>query len=121
MPRERTEHSWRVESVGWRYRKAPRQIHLYPAPKNTRLTPMRNRLPSGCRLRWPVGDCVMDMALGQNTRAVGMAKPHSGFVLQGLGDGGQERIVSILCYHFLDTGWTLLLCAFEDRDTNPYF
>src|SRR3546814_2879039 len=49
-------HSWGVESVGWRYRKAPRQIRLYPAPKNTRLTPMRNRLPWGCRLRWPDGD-----------------------------------------------------------------
>src|SRR3546814_11517677 len=76
---------------------------------------MRNRLPSGCRLRWPDGDCVMDMALGQNTRAVGMAKPHIGFVLQGLGAGGAERIVSLLCNHFAAQGWTVTLFAFEGR------
>src|SRR3546814_16550436 len=82
---------------------------------------MRNRLPSGCRLRWPDGDCVMDMALGQNTRAVGMAKPHIGFVLQGLGAGGSERIVSLLCNHFAAQGWTVTLFAFEDRVTTPYY
>src|SRR3546814_19120794 len=63
----------------------------------------------------------MDMAWGQNTRAVGMAKPHIGFVLQGLGAGGSERIVSLLCNHFAAHGWTVTLFAFEDRDTTPYY
>src|SRR3546814_9155258 len=61
------------------------------------------------------------MALGQNTRAVGMAKPHIGFVLQGLGAGGSERIVSLLCNHFAAQAWTVTLFAFEDRDTTPYY
>src|SRR3546814_11721982 len=76
---------------------------------------MRNRLPSGCRLRWPDGDCVMDMALGKNTRAVGMAKPHIGFVLQGIGAGGSERIDSLLCNNFAAQGWNGTLSAEERR------
>src|SRR3546814_20867789 len=50
-----------------------------------------------------------------------MAKPHIGFVLQGLGAGGSERIVSLLCNHFAAQGWTVTLFAFEDRDTTPYY
>src|SRR3546814_8165234 len=41
--------------------------------------------------------------------------------LQGLGAGGSERIVSLLCNHFAAQGWTVTLFAFEDRDTTPYY
>src|SRR3546814_1270233 len=49
------------------------------------------------------------------------ASDRIGFVLQGLGAGGSERIVSLLCNHFAAQGWTVTLFAFEDRDTTPYY
>ena len=47
--------------------------------------------------------------------------PHIAFVLQGLGAGGSEHIVSLLCNHFAALGWTVSLLAFEHRETVPYY
>jgi glycosyltransferase involved in cell wall biosynthesis len=47
--------------------------------------------------------------------------PHIAFVLQGLGAGGSEHIVSLLCNHFATLGWTVSLLAFEHRETVPYY
>lgn len=47
--------------------------------------------------------------------------PHIAFVLQGLGAGGSEHIVSLLCNHFAALGWTVSLLAFEHRETMPYY
>lgn len=47
--------------------------------------------------------------------------PHVAFVLQGLGAGGSEHIVSQLCDHCVRSGWTVTLIAFEHPDTRPYY
>ena len=47
--------------------------------------------------------------------------PHVAFVLQGLGAGGSEHIVSQLCNHFAGLGWTVSLLPFEHHDTVPYY
>lgn len=47
--------------------------------------------------------------------------PRIAFVLQGLGAGGSEHIVSQLCNHFAALGWTVSLLAFEHRDAEPYY
>lgn len=46
---------------------------------------------------------------------------HIAFVLQGLGAGGSEHIVSQLCNHCAATGWTVTLIAFEDPAARPYY
>lgn len=46
---------------------------------------------------------------------------HVAFVLQGLGAGGSEHIVSQLCNHFAGRGWTVTLLAFEDKAARPYY
>jgi len=47
--------------------------------------------------------------------------PSIAFVLPGLGAGGSEHIVSLLCNHFAAQGWTVALIAFEDPSTAPYY
>ncbi|MEW9857045.1 glycosyltransferase family 4 protein [Novosphingobium sp. M1R2S20] len=47
--------------------------------------------------------------------------PSIAFVLQGLGAGGSEHVVSQLCNHFAGKGWKVTLLAFDDRDTEPYY
>jgi Glycosyltransferase len=51
----------------------------------------------------------------------GARKPRIVFVLQGLGAGGSEHIVSQLCNHFAGQGWHVTLLAFEDRGSTPYY
>lgn len=48
-------------------------------------------------------------------------KPRIAFVLQGLGAGGSEHIVSQLCNHFAALGWTVSLLGFEHHDAVPYY
>ncbi|MET1756684.1 glycosyltransferase family 4 protein [Novosphingobium sp. RD2P27] len=43
------------------------------------------------------------------------------FVLQGLGAGGSEHIVSQLCNHFAAKGWKVTLLAFDERESIPYY
>lgn len=47
--------------------------------------------------------------------------PNVVFVLPGLGAGGSEHIVSLLCNHFAALGWTVRLIAFEDETTPAYY
>ena len=47
--------------------------------------------------------------------------PRIAFVLQGLGAGGSEHIVSQLCNHFAALGWTVSLLAFEHHEAAPYY
>lgn len=47
--------------------------------------------------------------------------PHVAFVLQGLGAGGSEHIVSQLCNHFARQHWTTTLLAFDEQATRPYY
>lgn len=47
--------------------------------------------------------------------------PNIAFVLPGLGAGGSEHIVSLLCNHFAALGWTVRLIAFEDEATPAYY
>src|SRR5688500_16755064 len=48
-------------------------------------------------------------------------RPHIAFVLPGLGAGGSEHIVSLLCNYFAELEWTVTLLAFEERDVLPYY
>uniref|UniRef100_UPI0035CA9281 glycosyltransferase family 4 protein n=1 Tax=uncultured Sphingomonas sp. TaxID=158754 RepID=UPI0035CA9281 len=58
-----------------------------------------------------------------NTAAVAAARPgpHLAFVLQGLGAGGSEHVVSQLCNHFASLGWTITVLAFEHPAARPYY
>ncbi|WP_150292180.1 glycosyltransferase family 4 protein [Sphingobium estronivorans] len=47
--------------------------------------------------------------------------PNVVFVLPGLGAGGSEHIVSLLCNHFAAQGWAITLIAFEEPSTEPYY
>ena len=47
--------------------------------------------------------------------------PNIAFVLPGLGAGGSEHIVSLLCNHFAALGWTVRLIVFEDETTPAYY
>lgn len=47
--------------------------------------------------------------------------PSIAFVLPGLGAGGSEHIVSLLCNHFAAQDWTVTLIAFEDESGVPYY
>ena len=47
--------------------------------------------------------------------------PNIVFVLPGLGAGGSEHIVSLLCNHFAALGWTVRLIVFEDEATPAYY
>lgn len=47
--------------------------------------------------------------------------PTVAFVLPGLGAGGSEHIVSLLCNHFATQGWAVTLIAFEEPGTRPYY
>ena len=47
--------------------------------------------------------------------------PNIAFVLPGLGAGGSEHIVSLLCNHFAALGWTVRLIVFEDEATPAYY
>lgn len=47
--------------------------------------------------------------------------PNIAFVLPGLGAGGSEHIVSLLCNHFAALGWTVRLIVFEDETTPTYY
>ncbi|WP_030539094.1 glycosyltransferase family 4 protein [Sphingobium sp. DC-2] len=47
--------------------------------------------------------------------------PNIAFVLPGLGAGGSEHIVSLLCNHFAALGWTVRLIAFEDEAAPAYY
>lgn len=47
--------------------------------------------------------------------------PNIAFVLPGLGAGGSEHIVSLLCNHFAAQGWGVTLIAFEDEASTPYY
>ncbi|WP_232307427.1 glycosyltransferase family 4 protein [Sphingobium chungbukense] len=47
--------------------------------------------------------------------------PNVAFVLPGLGAGGSEHIVSLLCNHCAAQGWAVTLIAFEDPSTAPYY
>lgn len=47
--------------------------------------------------------------------------PRIAFVLQGLGAGGSEHIVSQLCNHYAALGWTVSLLAFEHHEAAPYY
>ncbi|MCF8709896.1 glycosyltransferase family 4 protein [Rhizorhapis sp. SPR117] len=61
------------------------------------------------------------MALARNAIVPCARKPHVAFVLQGLGAGGSEHIVGLLCNHFAAQSWTVTLFAFEDRAARPYY
>ncbi|WP_313804080.1 glycosyltransferase family 4 protein [Sphingobium sp.] len=47
--------------------------------------------------------------------------PNVAFVLPGLGAGGSEHIVSLLCNHFAARGWMVSLIAFEEPSTPAYY
>lgn len=47
--------------------------------------------------------------------------PHIAFILQGLGAGGSEHIVSQLCNHFAAQRWTVTLLAFDEPSMHPYY
>jgi glycosyltransferase involved in cell wall biosynthesis len=47
--------------------------------------------------------------------------PNIAFVLPGLGAGGSEHVVSLLCNHFAVQGWSVTLLAFEDETSEPYY
>lgn len=47
--------------------------------------------------------------------------PNIAFVLPGLGAGGSEHIVSLLCNHFAALGWMVRLIVFEDEATPAYY
>lgn len=47
--------------------------------------------------------------------------PNIAFVLPGLGAGGSEHIVSLLCNHFAALGWAVRLIVFEDEATPAYY
>jgi len=47
--------------------------------------------------------------------------PTIAFVLPGLGAGGSEHIVSLLCNHFAMQGWHVALIAFEEPGAAPYY
>lgn len=47
--------------------------------------------------------------------------PSIAFVLPGLGAGGSEHIVSLLCNHFAAQGWTVSLIAFEEPSAPSYY
>lgn len=64
---------------------------------------------------------MMDMAFGREQLARRASAPHIAFVLQGLGAGGSEHIVSLLCNHFAGLGWTVTIFAFEERTARPYY
>lgn len=43
------------------------------------------------------------------------------FVLPGLGAGGSEHIVSLLCNHFAAQGWSITLIVFEEASAPSYY
>lgn len=43
------------------------------------------------------------------------------FVLPGLGAGGSENVVSLLCNAFADRGWAVTLLAFVEPGTQPFY
>src|SRR3546814_21051994 len=47
--------------------------------------------------------------------------PRLAFVLPGLGAGGSEHIVSLLCNHFAAQGWAISLIAFEEPSAPSYY
>jgi len=47
--------------------------------------------------------------------------PMLAFVLPGLGAGGSEHIVSLLCNHFAAQGWAITLIAFEEPSAPSYY
>ena len=59
-------------------------------------------------------------------RSTGTSHPpsagfHVAFVLQGLGAGGSERIVNLLCNRMAADGRIVSVFAFEDRHATPYY
>ncbi|AEG49842.1 glycosyl transferase group 1 [Sphingobium chlorophenolicum L-1] len=47
--------------------------------------------------------------------------PKVAFVLPGLGAGGSEHIVSLLCNHFAAQGWAISLIVFEEPSVPSYY
>ncbi|MEV5024278.1 glycosyltransferase family 4 protein [Sphingobium sp. LMA1-1-1.1] len=47
--------------------------------------------------------------------------PMLAFVLPGLGAGGSEHIVSLLCNHFAAQGWSITLIVFEEASAPSYY
>ncbi|UZW54537.1 glycosyltransferase family 4 protein [Sphingobium sp. JS3065] len=47
--------------------------------------------------------------------------PMLAFVLPGLGAGGSEHIVSLLCNHFAAQGWVIALIVFEEPSAPSYY
>lgn len=67
------------------------------------------------------GEGGFDQTEDTQNPSAGLVKPHIAFLLQGLGAGGSERIVSLLCNHFASKGWRVTLFAFESEESTPYY
>lgn len=62
-----------------------------------------------------------DQSTESQSRSMPEQRPHVAFVLQGLGAGGSERIVSLVSSHLAEKGWTVTIFAFEDVSATPYY